>query len=59
MCHKSLGISHKVISAESGVGALENTRFKRVKLDGILFFLKITPILNQNNEDDKKFLDAY
>ena len=36
MRHESLGISRKVITVKSRVGAFENTRFKRVKLNSIL-----------------------
>ena len=36
MRHESLGISRNAISVKSRIGAFEKTRFKRVKLDGIL-----------------------
>ena len=47
MHNESLGFSHNAITVKSRVGALESTRFKRVKLDSILDLIP-----SQNNHDD-------
>ena len=36
MCHESFGFSRDAIVIKSRVGALEDRRFKRIKLDSIL-----------------------
>jgi hypothetical protein len=52
MRHESLGNSRNTISVKSRVGALEKTRFKRIKLDSILGEgkKKITPIPSQKKK---------